>query len=395
MSSFDYVIDRKNTNSYKWDLLKYDDRISLGVADMDFKLPQRILDEMHKRIDYGIFGYEYEGDEYYLSFINWMKQRHGLNIAKDWIICVSGVITGIKIAISIFTDIGDCILLQTPIYHAYFEAIDNNNRKVVSSKLVNKDGKYEIDFEDFENVIKRNKVKLFILCNPHNPVGRVWTKDEILNILTICKKYSVVVLSDEVYHDFVFIKEGYNSCISFNNMYDKIIVATSPCKSFNVAGIYVANYVIPNKELREAFFKGKRKSGYIANNALGIKLCESIYKYGGKWLDELVEYIRENIKIVSDYFNEKFPNIMVVRTEASYLLWIDCSCLKINYKELERVFIDEMHIELSQGYTFGDNGKMFIRMNVACPKVILKEALRRIEQKLTKYYNLSKDGGIV
>ena len=185
MSSFDYVIDRKNTNSYKWDLLKYDDRISLGVADMDFKLPQRILDEMHKRIDYGIFGYEYEGDEYYLSFINWMKQRHGLNIAKDWIICVSGVITGIKIAISIFTDIGDCILLQTPIYHAYFEAIDNNNRKVVSIKLVNKDGKYEIDIEDFENVIKRNKVKLFILCNPHNPVGRVWTKDEILNILTI------------------------------------------------------------------------------------------------------------------------------------------------------------------------------------------------------------------
>lgn len=381
---FDVVFKRPNT--YKWDNLKYNDMLSLDIGDMDFRLSDELLAQIHKRVEHGIFGYEFENESYYNAFIHWMERKHNINVEQRDIVCVPGVIYGIKTAIAAFSGSGSKVMVQTPVYNSYFKAIESNGRKIVQNKLLINNGKYTIDFDDFEKKIKTDNVRMFILCNPHNPVGRVWSYQEIKRMIEICKKYSVVLISDEVHQDFVFNSGSFVSACEFKDLYDKIIIATSPCKTFNVAGIHVANFIICNDNTRRIFDEEKRRKGYISNNALGIAMCENLYNNGDEWHEASFRYIKRNIKHVKDFFAEKYPRIKVIESEALYMMWIDFRCLNMSAEKIDRVFIDEMHIMVGNGLRFGDNAEGFVRINVACPNCIIDEALNRIERVLDKYY---------
>lgn len=376
------IINRKNKNQYKWSNTADKDTISLGVADMDFRLPKVLIRKLKQRVNEAIFGYEFEGESYYESIVNWMRIKHGLIINEDWIIPTESVMTGIKTAIQAFSDVGSSIIIQPPVYCKYSEAIKNNNRIVVSNNLLLINNMYYIDFADFEKKIIKNKIKLCIFCNPHNPVGKSWSKEEIDRIADICIKNKVILLSDEIHQDFVFNTNFY-SCLQCNTkINENLIVATSPNKTFNMGGIHVANFIIPNKDLRERFISIKNRNVSKSNNCLGMMLCEAAYRYGGSWHLKIKEYIYQNILIVKEHF-KKYSNVRIVNSNSLYLLWIDCRDLKISYNQLKDLF-NKIKVEVIWGDNFGFIGQGFFRINVACSKYLLIEALNRIDSELFK-----------
>lgn len=376
------IINRKNKNQYKWNNTN-SKTISLSVADMDFRLPKALINKLKKRVNEAIFGYEYEGQNYYEAIIEWMKNKHKLVIKKDWIIPTESVMTGIKIAIQTFSETGSSIIIQPPVYSKYSEAIKNNNRKVVSNNLLLMDNKYYINFSDFEKKIIKNKIKLCIFCNPHNPVGRCWNENEINALVYICQKHKVIVISDEVHQDFVFNATFHSVLRSTYKRNENIIIATSPSKTFNMAGLKIANFIIPDKKLREKFILTKNKNMSKSNNCLGMMLCELAYKYGDYWFLKIKKYIYQNIIMVKNHFR-KYRNIKIVQSESLYLLWLDCRDLKISYDQLKELFNQKLNIDVIWGDEFGLIGQGFVRINVACSKKLLKVALNRIDDELYK-----------
>jgi cystathionine beta-lyase len=381
--NFDEIIDRKNTSSLKYDFgierKGREDLIPLWVADMDFKLPDEVIEDLHKRVEHGIFGYTDPKDDYRKALKNWYKTRHGFEIENDWNTVVPGIVYSIAVAIRAFTDPGDSVLIQQPVYYPFMETITLNHRKVVNNQLVYKNGRYEIDFEDFERKIVEGNVKLFLLCSPHNPVGRVWTKKELEKMADICLEHDVYVFADEIHSDFVYSGHEHTSFITFVEVYtQRLILGTSPSKTFNIAGLQVANIIIPDAKTRKAFKLENEASGYSQGNVLGMAATISAYNNGADWLDELLLYLEGNVNYVRSFLKENLPQVKLVEPEGTYLIWLDFSEVTDNPKDLEKLIVDEAKLWLDSGVIFGKETALFERINIASPRSLIEQALEQL-----------------
>ena len=387
--NFDEVIDRASTNSKKWNSEIYktiyngnNDLLPLWVADMDFKVAQPILDSMSKIIEHGVLGYTSVDEEYYNAIINWNKKRKNISIDKDWIVFTNGVVPAISFVIQTFSQKGDNILIQTPVYHPFRMTTENNGRKVITNPLINNEGYYTIDFQDFEKKIIENRVKIFILCNPHNPIGRVWTKDELTKIGDICLKHNVLIISDEIHSDLIFKENTHCSFLSLDRKYfSNLIVCTAPSKTFNLAGVQTSLILIPNKEVREAYQRTLGNVRIETPNSFGIAAVKSGYTQGEEWLEQVIEYLDGNRKFIENFLKEKLPKAKYVKPEGTYLAWIYLEDV-LKDKKIEKFFEEEAKVAIDYGYWFGEEGKGYIRLNFACPRSILEEALNRIVNAL-------------
>ncbi|MBO4846150.1 MAG: pyridoxal phosphate-dependent aminotransferase [Lachnospiraceae bacterium] len=384
---FDTVINRKNTDCLKYDFAVKrgmpEDVLPLWVADMDFKTSSYVEDAIVERARDAIFGYSEVSTPYFNILSKWMIERHGWQTKENWLIKTPGVVFAIAAAVKAFTHRGDAVLLQSPIYYPFYEVIEDNERKVVSSDLIlGEDNRYHIDFDDFEKKITENDVKLFFLCNPHNPVGRVWTKEELTRLGDICVEHGVLVISDEIHHDFVF-KGEHTVFASIKKEFEDIsITCTSPSKTFNLASMLISNIFIPNTILRKKFEKQVAAVGISQLSVLGLVATEVAYEKGGEWYDAMIEYIRGNIEFAKEYVKENLPGVNMIDTEGTYLIWLDFRNSSIDVKDLDDKIINEAKLWLDSGKIFGHTGEGFERINVACPRSVLKEALERLSNLL-------------
>lgn len=386
---FDEVINRKGTNSLKYDFMtergRKEDVLPLWVADMDFQTAPEIVSRLKDSISHGIYGYSESKDAYFEAVIKWYQQNFDWKIQKNWIIKTPGVVFALAMAVQAFTKEGDAVLIEQPVYYPFSEVILDNNRRLVSSDLLLADGKYKVDFDDFEKKIIENDVKLFILCSPHNPVGRVWTKDELIRMGDICIRHGVKVVSDEIHSDFTY--EGYTHRVfaSLGKEYADIsVICTAPTKTFNLAGLQISNIVISNKELRKLFKKQINRAGYSQVGISGLVACQAAYEEGGDWLIRLRKYLAENLSFVRDFLKENLPKIKLVEPEGTYLVWLDFRELKLTEKELEHFVLEDARLWLDSGAIFGAVGEGFERINIACPRKILKQALLQLKAAYEK-----------
>lgn len=381
--NFDEEINRHGTYSLKYDCNKRrnkpEDVFPLWVADMDFKCPEQILKDLHKKVDFGILGYSEPDEEYFESLYNWYHNNFQIDLDTDWVVMTPGIVFALAMAVKAFTKENDYVLINNPVYYPFSEVILDNNRSLISSDLVLNNSHYEIDFKDFENKIKKYNVNLYLLCSPHNPVGRVWTKDELDKIIDICKRNNVIIVSDEIHSDFVW--EGKHTCLlNYQEYLDNIIVATSPTKTFNFATLQISNILIPNENLRSKFKKEIDKSGYSQLNLMGIVACNSAYKYGLPWLNKLRDYLKGNIELVDTFLKEKLPKIKLIKPEGTYLLWLDFRDFQLSNEELESLILNKAKLWLDSGSMFGKSGEGFQRINIALPRKKLKWALEQLEK---------------
>lgn len=381
---FDTVVNRRETYSLKYDFAKRrnmpEDLMPLWVADMDFKVSSYIQEAILKQTEHGIFGYSEVQEDYFESVKQWMYHRHNWHVDGKWLIKTPGIVYALAMAVQAFTKEGDGVLIQQPVYYPFSEVIVDNGRKVVSNTLVQDEaGKYRIDFEDFEEKIVGENIKLFFLCNPHNPVGRVWSEEELIRLGDICYKHHVIVVSDEIHADFVFCGK-HNVFANLKEEYKEIcVVATSPSKTFNIAGLQVSNIFIPNPELKRKLRKQIDASGYSQLNVMGLVAAKAAYEHGGEWYEAMHKYVGENIAYTKQFIREKIPAVKVVETEGTYLMWMDFRDLNLSQNELEDLIIKKAKLWLDSGSIFGTAGKGFQRINVACPRRTLTNALTRLE----------------
>lgn len=392
---FDTVVDRRGTNCAKHDGVKShqmpENVIPLWVADMDFQTALPIREKLAEKVAHGVFGYPEAAEEFYLAVKKWYGTRFHWKIEREWIIGTPGVVFGFSAAIRAFTSEGDGILIQRPVYHPFSFAITRNHRKIVNSPLVLKDGHYEIDFEDFEQKIITENVKLFLLCSPHNPISRVWTEDELRKIGEICLRHHVMVVSDEIHSDFTFPGVTHHIFASLSRKFaDNCIICTAPSKTFNLAGLQVSNIIIPNRTIREKYTEEIRKTGYGGLNMMGMAACQAAYEEGAEWLDQLLEYLNGNYELVRDYLKENLPMVSVVRPEGTYLLWMDFRKLGLTEEELEDLIVNQAGLWLDGGAMFGEEGTGFERVNIACPRSVLNKALKQLKQAIEQNMHKSE-----
>ena len=380
MYDFDKVIDRHGTNCLKFDFAKErgknGDELSLWVADMDFQVAKPITDALQAQVNHGIYGYTEVKSDYFEIVKNWFKDNFDWEIKKGSLVKTPGVVYAIAMAVKAFTKEGEAVIIQQPVYYPFSEMIIANNRKLVNSHLVLKDGRYEIDFEDFEKKIVENNVKLFILCSPHNPVGRVWSVEELKRIGDICIKHDVVIFSDEIHADFVYEPNKHHVFASLGESYAaNSVIATAPSKSFNIAGLQVSNIFIENKKLRDAFRNEIVKSGYSQLNTMGLAAARAAYESGKEWLDEVRAYIKDNLIFFRDYLKENIGELSLIEPEGTYLVWVDFRKLGLSEKQREDLIVNKAKLWIDSGAMFGVDGEGFERFNIACPREYLKMAL--------------------
>ena len=380
MYDFDKIIDRHGTNCLKFDFAKErgknGDELSLWVADMDFEVAKPITDALQAQVNHGIYGYSEVKSDYFEIVKNWFKDNFDWEIKKGSLVKTPGVVYAIAMAVKAFTKEGEAVIIQQPVYYPFSEMIIANNRKLVNSPLVLKDGRYEIDFEDFEKKIIKNNVKLFILCSPHNPVGRVWSVEELKKIGDICIKHNVVIFSDEIHADFVYEPNKHHVFASLGESYAaNSVIATAPSKSFNIAGLQVSNIFIENKKLRDAFRNEIVKSGYSQLNTMGLVAARAAYESSKEWLDEVRAYIRDNLIFFRDYLKENIGELSLIEPEGTYLVWVDFRKLGLSEKQREDLIINKAKLWIDSGAMFGVDGEGFERFNMACPREYLKMAL--------------------
>ncbi|UNK05410.2 MalY/PatB family protein [Psychrobacter raelei] len=378
--NFDEAIDRNNTGSLKWHY--EDDTIPLWVADMDFKAAQPILDSLQQIITHGILGYTKQTDRLYQAIINWHSSRYGLELEASNILFSPGVVPSIALLVNLFTEVGDAVLINDPIYAPFVAKTKLNGCKVVSSALQEVNGRYEFDLEDIEAKIKKHKVKLFLLCNPHNPGGRVWTKDELKAVLELCKKYQVAIVSDEIHQDLTLTGHTFTPFLNLASGYEHMVVSlTSMTKTFNIAGIKGSMIFAKDKALLKQISNQQRLNDEYELNMFAYSAMQSAYEQGGEWLEQALAYIEKNIELTVDYLAKHLPDIKVMRPEASYLIWLDCSA----YADDNQALYDSLRdakVELNAGISYGSEGHLKMRINVACPESVLLEGLARIKQAL-------------
>ncbi|MDK8276115.1 MAG: MalY/PatB family protein [Peptoniphilus duerdenii] len=388
---FDFTtrVNRQGQGSMKWeDMYNKKSDVSegvvpLSVADMEFHHPDKLIDGLCDHLRTSILGYTTATDSFKESVVNWMKKRHNFEIEKDWIVNTSGIVPAFFNAIREFTNEGDGIIIMSPVYYPFYNAINFQNRKLVDCPLVEKDGYYTIDYDLFDKLSKENKVLLF--CSPHNPVGRVWKEEELKKLAEIIKKNNVFLLSDEIHFD--LIMPGYKHTVFQTideEIADNMITFTAPSKSFNIAGMGLSNIIIKNDKIREKFVQGLGNTASYPFTAMGFKACEIVYNECEDWLDECVEVINTNQKLVNEFFEKKHPEIKAPLIEGTYLQWMDFRSLGLDYKELEDFMINKAELFLDEGYIFGENGKGYERINLAAPTEVIKEALERLDKALNE-----------
>jgi len=380
MYDFDKIIDRHGTNCLKFDFAKErgknGDELSLWVADMDFQVAKPITDALQVQVNHGIYGYTEVKSDYFDIVKNWFKDNFDWEIKKGSLVKTPGVVYAIAMAVKAFTKEGEAVIIQQPVYYPFSEMIIANNRKLVNSPLVLKDGRYEIDFEDFEKKIVENNVKLFILCSPHNPVGRVWSVEELKRIGDICIKHDVVIFSDEIHADFVYEPNKHHVFASLGESYAaNSVIATAPSKSFNIAGLQVSNIFIENKKLRDAFRNEIVKTGYSQLNTMGLAAARAAYESGKEWLDEVRAYIKDNLIFFRDYLKENIGELSLIEPEGTYLVWVDFRKLGLSEKQREDLIVNKAKLWIDSGAMFGVDGEGFERFNIACTREYLKMAL--------------------
>ena len=382
-SQFDTIINRKNTNSLKYDFAvergRDENILPLWVADMDFMVAPEIIEALEKSVKHGIYGYSESKKDYFEAVQKWFLEKHHYSLQEEWLVKTPGVVFAIAQAIRAYTKEGDYVLIQSPVYYPFRETIEVNDRKVAVNSLVLKNGHYEIDFEYFEKQIVEKKIKLFLLCNPHNPVGRVWTKEELTKIGDICVRNHVLVVSDEIHCDFTFPGFVHTVFASIKKEFEQIsILCTSPSKSFNLAGLQISNIFIPNKEVRKQFERAVAQAGYSQVGLPGIVACKAAYTYGEEWLKQLKVYLKENLDFLREYLKKELPQITLIEPEGTYLIWLDFRALGLSKEALHTLIEEKAGLWLDEGDIFGPEGEGFERINIACPRKTLEEALNRI-----------------
>ena len=380
---FDAVVNRKNTNAIKYDLAKKrgkpEDAVSLWVADMDFPTAPCIQKAVAEKAAHGIWGYSRPDNRYYDALKKWYKERHNFEVQNEWVVNTPGVCFALAAAIKAFTKEGESVLIQKPVYYPFFNIINSLQRKVVNSSLILKNNHYEIDFDDFERKIVQENVKMFILCSPHNPGGRVWTKQELQKISEICLAHNVLVVSDEIHSDITF---GSNVHTVYGSLSEQAlknsIICTAPSKSFNLAGLQFSNIFIADEKLRKAFSEELEKTGYDEPSVFGIVAATAAYSEGADWFDSVKSYIWENILFAKNYIEENASQIKVLVPEGTYLLWLDFSETGLSDSEINDRVLNKAKVWLDSGSMFGKEGEKFQRINCATPRIILEDALKRI-----------------
>jgi cystathionine beta-lyase len=381
---FDRVIDRCNTNSMKWDLaearLGCKGLLPMWVADMDFRAPDPVIQALRVAAEHGIYGYAARMPSYYESFINWMKKRYGWEVKREWVECTPGVVPALHLAVRAFTRPGDEVIVQTPVYYPFFNAVTSTGRIILNNPLRLENGQYVMDLADLERKLT-SRTKMMLLCSPHNPGGRVWTRAELTNLGRLCFDRGITIVSDEIHSDIIY--RGYTHTVFAalgSEFTSKSIVCTGVSKTFNLAGLAISNIVIPDSGLRNLFHREVAGCGLALSNSFGLAAAEAAYRHGEPWLNELLVYLDGNLDIMVDYISRHIPAIKIIRPQGTYLAWLDCRSLPVSGERAKRFMIDEAKVGLEEGTIFGTNETGFWRMNFACPRSILKEALKRIEQ---------------
>ena len=378
-------IDRSQTHSVKWEsrVSKFgtDDLLPLWVADMDIASPPCVVDALIERAKHPIYGYTIYPDSYYEAIEGWMSRRFGWSIDRDWIVPCYGVVPSINFSIEAYSDIGDGVIVQTPVYPPFFNSVRTHRRKLLENRLLHRDGKYSIDFDDLE--IKAKEAKLFILCSPHNPVGRVWDRDELEKIVDICRRYDIKIVSDEIHSDIVYEKVHH---ILASIAPDITILLNAPSKSFNVAGLNSSFAVISDRKLRSKYSRAQRHSGLGDGNPFGIEATIRAYNSGEDWLEGTKEYFRGNIAYIENFFRESDVDILPTVTEATFLIWLDCTGLGLSDDKLEEFFVKEARLGLNSGISFGSGGSGFMRINIATARETLEEAMSRLAEAYRRVF---------
>lgn len=381
---FDKIVVRRGTNSYKWDLPKGEDIIPMWVADMDFKTAPCIIDALKRRVEHGIFGYTFVPDSYYDAIINWFKRRHQWHIEREDILYTSGVVPAIACTLKATTMPGEKVLVQTPVYNCFFSAIKNSGCEVSENPLRREGDSYVIDFDDFERRCSDEKTTVFLLCNPHNPAGRVWRKDELRRMNDICLKHHVKVIADEIHCELVMPGHTFQPFAAVDEACrDNCVVLNSPSKAFNIAGLQIANIVCHDAEWRRRINRAININEVCDVNPFGVIALQAAYNDGGEWLDALNQYIYENYLALKDFFRERLPRLEVCRLEGTYLAWINLSRIPITADEAARRLLGNAKVMLNSGTMYGrEAGNSYLRINLACPRSTLMEGLKRIESEL-------------
>lgn len=381
---FDRIVDRRSTDSIKWsrnDKLFGDAGvIPAWIADMDFESPAPIIEALRARAAHGIYGYPIRPPEFYNALARWMHQRHCWNVQPEWITYSPGVVTGLALTVWAFTQPGDKIVIQPPVYPPFFTVVKNNGRQLVLNPLTIVDGKYRMDLEDLERQID-TRTKLLILCSPHNPVGRVWTRDELIALGELCLRKHVLIVADEIHCDLLLRGARHTPLASLSDaLAQNTLTFVAPSKTFNLPGLYTAAAIIPNARLRAQFEAVRNDWGLEGSNIFGMAGFIAAYQYGEEWLDQLLVYLQENLEFLQNYFKKFIPRLGLNIPEGTYLAWLDCRALNLDDAGLRAWMYKRARVAMNEGHTFGEPGRGFVRLNFACPRATLQEIARRLEQ---------------
>jgi cystathionine beta-lyase len=394
---FDTELSRASTNASKWELIQegqdlghfeHTDKfygenrvLPMWVADMDFACPQPVVEALVARAQHGIYGYTTPSDAYYDAVASWMQRRQGWEVPREWMCITPGVVPALNMLVRTFVAPGEKTLIQPPVYHPFFHAIENNQAELAANPLIYENGRYRMDYADLESKAKDPAVKMAILCSPHNPVGRVWTRDELLRFGETCLANDVLVVSDEIHADLIFKGHSFTPFAGISEEFAQhTVVCTAASKTFNLAGLHTSNIIIPNAGLRARFKKTLKSNGLGGIGPFGLVALEAAYNYGDEWLDQALDYMEGNLDYLEDYVAQHIPRISLVRPEGTYLAWLDCRALGLDKWALKRLMLEEARVFLDDGFIFGPEGEGFQRINVACPRSILIEALERIKE---------------
>ncbi len=386
---FDRVIDRRNTNSLKYDFAVERglpaDVLPLWVADMDFRAPEPVLNALERSVAHGIFGYSEVKSDYYDAVASWFTARFGWQTQPQWLVKTPGVVFALAMAVRALTKPGDSVLIQPPVYYPFFSVIQDNDRRLVKNELIYQDGKYTMDFADFERKIVEQEVKLFLLCSPHNPVGRVWTTQELRRLAQICQKHNVYVVADEIHCDFAFPEHPHHIFVqAAPELTEQTIICTAPSKTFNLAGLQVSNIWIPGKDIRQRFVKEIRRCGYSQLNTLGLIASKAAYEHGGPWLEQCRGYLRRNLDLLREFLATHLQQIRLVEPEGTYFAWLDCAGLGLSCRELNDLIVHQAKLWLDPGHIFSQESGQFQRMVLACPQKTLRQGLEQLAQAVEK-----------
>ena len=381
--NFDEIIPRRGTNSYKWDSARDADVLPMWVADMDFRTAPPVVEALRKRVEHGIFGYVRVPDAYYAAVTNWFARRHDWQIEKEWIIYTTGVVPALSAVIKALTAPGDKVMVQTPVYNCFFSSIRNNGCGMIANPLIYRNGTYQIDFADLEQKAADPSVKVLLLCNPHNPAGRVWTKQELTRIGDICIRNNVWVVADEIHCELVFPGHTYIPFASISQEFlMHSVTCTSPSKAFNLAGLQIANIISADTDIRTKIDKAININEVCDVNPFGVEALMAAYNDGEEWLEELKQYLFANYNYLRVYFEEYLPEFPVATLEGTYLVWADCSVLNQSSDETVKTLLEKEKLWVNEGSLYGEAGEGFIRINIACPRQQLIEGLNRLRRAL-------------